>query len=62
MRHTTGRWAILGTALGGFVGVLLGKFALGLIFGFFIGIVIGSVKHKATTSGAGRPTGKDAKG
>lgn len=45
-----GHWVIVGTALGAFIGLLVGKFAIGLIFGFFVGIVISSVKRKASSA------------
>ena len=54
--YKPGQWLILGAALGAFIGLLVGKFALGLIFGFFVGIVIDSTKRKA----AKRADGQDA--
>jgi len=45
--YKSGQWIWLGTALGAFVGLLVGKFALGLIFGFFIGVAVDSTKRKA---------------
>lgn len=59
--YKSGQWVILGTALGAFIGLLLGKFAIGLIFGFFGGIVIDSVKRRASKAGSERGTDDDAK-
>lgn len=42
----TGQWVFIGTAAGAFIGLLFGKFAIGLIFGFFAGILIGAAKRK----------------
>jgi hypothetical protein len=39
-RYKSGQWVVLGVVLGGFVGLLVGKFAIGLIFGFFVGIAV----------------------
>lgn len=44
--YKAGHWVVWGTILGAFIGLLLGKFALGLIFGFFIGVFIDSAKRK----------------
>ena len=59
--YKPGQWVILGTVLGAFIGLLLGKFAIGLIFGFFAGIMIDSAKRKASKAGSERGTGDDAK-
>ena len=59
--YKPGHWVILGAALGAFIGLLLGKFAIGLIFGFFVGIVIDSVKRKASTSGKENPPDEETK-
>jgi hypothetical protein len=48
--YRPGRWVVLGTILGAFLGLLFGKFALGLIFGFLVGIMIDSSKRKAMKS------------
>jgi hypothetical protein len=56
-----GQWVIFGAALGAFIGLLLGKFAIGLLFGFFGGIVIDSVKRRASKAGSERGTDDDAK-
>lgn len=53
--YKRGRWVFLGTALGAFVGLLVGKFALGMIFGFFVGLVIDSLKQRALSSGHEHP-------
>jgi len=45
--YKPGQWILMGTALGAFIGILLGKLALGMIFGFFIGVAIDSNKRKA---------------
>ncbi len=58
----TRNWPIFGTLLGGFIGLLLGKFALGLIFGFLIGAAIGGAKRKASVAGSKPPAGDDATG
>jgi zinc transporter ZupT len=55
--YKPGQWVILGTVLGAFIGLLLGKFALGLIFGFFAGIMIDSGKRRASRASGER--GKD---
>lgn len=52
-------WGILGAMVGGFIGIVADKFALGLIFGFFIGLMIGSAKRKAANSGNKRPPGEE---
>jgi uncharacterized protein YqgC (DUF456 family) len=46
--YKPGQWVVLETALGAFIGLLLGKFAIGLIFGLFVAIVIDLVKRKAS--------------
>lgn len=46
-RYRPGQWVFLGTVLGAFIGLLFGKFALGLIFGFFVGVAIDSVRRRA---------------
>jgi len=45
--YKPGQWILVGTALGAFIGILLGKLALGMIFGFFIGVAIDSNKRNA---------------
>lgn len=45
--------------VGGFIGIVADKFALGLIFGFFIGLMIGSAKRKAANSSNERPPGEE---
>lgn len=62
MTYKPGQWVTLGTVLGAFIGLLLGKFALGLIFGFFGGIMIDSVKRRASRAGGGRGKGDDPSG
>lgn len=47
---------MLGTALGAFIGLLLGKFAIGLIAGFFAGTVIDAARRKASSAGSQRAT------
>jgi hypothetical protein len=49
-KYRAGHWVVWGTLLGAFIGLLLGKFALGLIFGFFVGIMIDSAKRKGAPS------------
>ncbi len=51
-----GHWMVVGTAVGAFLGLLIGKFAIGLIFGFFVGIIIGSTKSKAALAQRVRPS------
>ena len=60
--YKPGQWVILGPTLGAFIGLLLGKFAIGLIFGFFVGVMIDSAKRKASKAGSERRTDEDAKG
>lgn len=59
--YKPGQWLILGAALGAFIGLLLGKFALGLIFGFFAGIAIDSAKRRASKGGSESGADDDAK-
>lgn len=47
--YRAGQWVVWGTVLGAFIGLLFGKFALGLIFGFFLGVFIDSAKRKGAT-------------
>ena len=46
--YKPGSWVLAGTVLGMFLGLIFGKFALGLIFGFFVGLAIDSSKRKAS--------------
>lgn len=57
--YRPGQWIILGTALGAFLGLLVGKFALGLIFGFFAGVMVDSIKRKASKTGRESPTDRE---
>ncbi len=59
--YKPGQWVILGTALGAFLGLLLGKFALGLIFGFFLGVMTDSIKRKASKMGNESTPNKETK-
>ncbi|RXK55834.1 hypothetical protein ESB00_08105 [Oleiharenicola lentus] len=52
-------WGILGAMVGGFIGIVADKFALGLIFGFLIGLMIGSAKRKTAASDSTRPPGDE---
>jgi hypothetical protein len=52
--YKPGQWVFRGTILGAFIGLLAGKFAIGLIFGFFAGLLIDSAKRKALKEGEGR--------
>lgn len=45
--YRPGSWLLYGAALGGFIGLLVDKFAIGLIAGFFVGILVDSSKRKA---------------
>ncbi len=57
--YRPGQWIILATALGAFLGLLVGKFALGLIFGFFAGVMVDSIKGKAPKTGRESPTDRE---
>lgn len=46
--YKPGQWLLWGAALGAFIGLLFGKFAIGLIVGFFVGIGVDSAKRKAS--------------
>ncbi len=46
--YRRGHWIVWGTLLGAFLGLLVGKFALGMIFGFFVGVFVDSAKWKAS--------------
>lgn len=59
-RYRRGEWVFLGTVLGAFIGLLFGKFALGLIFGFFAGIAIDVMKRKASKSDVRHSPGQPA--
>lgn len=48
--------------VGGFIGIVADKFALGLIFGFFIGLMIASAKRKAAASSSEHPPGEEKQG
>lgn len=54
-------WPLKGAVLGGFLGLLVGKFALGLIFGFFAGIMFGATKRKTAATDRTRTTEKEAR-
>lgn len=53
--YKPGRWIMQGTVLGAFLGLLSGRFALGLIFGFFVGVAIDAGKRRSPASGQGEP-------
>jgi len=58
--YKPGTWILLGTVIGAFIGLLFGKFAIGLIFGFFVGVAIDSRKRKAAASASdNQPDGRD---
>lgn len=58
--YKRGQWIVLGTVLGAFIGLLFGKFAIGLIFGFFVGLFVDSKKRKAAESATkDRPTNEE---
>jgi uncharacterized protein YqgC (DUF456 family) len=48
--YKPGHSVVLGTIIGAFIGLLVGKFAIGLIFGFFVGIAIDSRKRNEAES------------
>ncbi len=50
-----GSWALRGAILGAFVGLLLGKFALGLIFGGIAGIVTDARRRKPSAPDRDHP-------
>lgn len=50
--YKPGKWIVLGTVLGAFIGLLVGKFAIGLIFGFFVGLFVDARKSKAAATSA----------
>jgi len=49
--YKPGQWILIGTILGSFVGLLVGKFAIGMIGGFFVGLFVDSAKRKASKPG-----------
>lgn len=57
--YRSGQSIILCTALGALLGLLVGKFALGLIFGFFVGVMVDSVKRKASKAGHEGPPDRE---
>lgn len=59
--YKAGQWVVLGTVLGAFIGLLFGKFALGLIFGFFFGIVVDSSKRKGAAGSQESDSNEEAK-
>ena len=48
--YRPGQATFLFTVIGAFVGLLIGKFALGLIFGFFIGLAAESARRRAASA------------
>ena len=46
---------LVGAIVGGFIGLVLDKFALGLIFGFLAGLLIGAHQRKTTAATPQRP-------
>jgi F0F1-type ATP synthase assembly protein I len=61
--YKRGQWIVRGTIVGAFVGLLFGKFAIGLIFGFMVGIFIDSQKRKAAEAASkDRPAKDDGAG
>ncbi|HRE12558.1 MAG TPA: hypothetical protein PLD37_00015 [Usitatibacteraceae bacterium] len=46
--YKPGQWILIGTVLGAFIGLLVGKFAIGMIGGFFVGLFVDSAKRKAS--------------
>jgi hypothetical protein len=59
--YKPGQWILIGTVLGAFIGLLLGKFAIGLIAGFFIGLFVDANKRKASKAGSEGATDHDVK-
>ena len=52
--YKPGTWIVLGPVLGSFLGLVFGKFALGMSFGFFAGLYIDSKKRKIASQGSQR--------
>lgn len=46
-KYKPGQAVMLGVVLGGFIGLLVGKFAIGMIAGFFVGLAIDGSRRKA---------------
>jgi hypothetical protein len=59
--YRPGRWILIGTVLGAFIGLLVEKFAIGMIAGFFVGILVDSAKRKSAP-GTGRGDAGDRPG
>lgn len=59
--YRPGQWVVLGVVLGAFMGLLVGKFAIGLIFGFFVGIAVDASKRKASGADGGSNAGDGEK-
>ena len=54
--YKRGQWIVFGTVIGAFIGLLFGKFAIGLIFGFFVGVFVDSKKRKAAEAATKEPS------
>lgn len=56
-QYKPGQAVLLGVVLGGFIGLLVGKFAIGMIAGFFVGVAVDASRRKRASSGGGGSAG-----
>ena len=55
--YRPGQSVVLGVTLGAFIGLLVGKFAIGLIAGFFVGVAADAARRKASSTGGASNAG-----